>query len=190
MLIHAVAEYWMAIVAAAVAVFIASSLLWAVLPWHRSDYGPLPDEDAAQAGLGAGLTPGLYALPHAPTPGDMQREETKRRIEQGPMALITVLPPDVFSMGKRFGAWFAFTLAVGAVSAFMLELSLLGLEEGDPRVTGVTLHVTAILSFLAYGGAYVSEAIWFSRTWRVVAKYLLDALVYAALTAAAFYLLG
>lgn len=186
MFMHVIAEFWLPILVSAAAVFVASSLLWAILPWHRNDYAALPDEDAAQAGLGAELAPGLYALPCAPTKAAMEKAEVKARIERGPMALVTVLSPDVFAMGKRFSFWFAYNLAVAVCCALLVEISLIGLADGDPRIPGIVLHMVGFTTFLAYGGAYVAEAVWFSRTWRVVAKYLVDAAIYAGLTAAAF----
>lgn len=106
------------------------------------------------------------------------------------MALITVLPPDAFAMGKRFVQWFAYNLLVAFFCALLLELASLGLAADDPHWTGILVHVTGIVTFLAYGGAYVVEGIWFSRTWPVVGKYLFDAAVYAALTAVIFLLLA
>jgi len=78
------------------------------------------------------------------------------------------------------------TNSVAACSAFMVELSTLALEQSDPRIFGVVVHSAMLVTLLAYGGAYLTEGIWFSRPWRVVAKYLVDAVIYAAITGAAF----
>ena len=42
---------WLPIVLSAVIVFVASSIMHMVLPYHRSDYQKLPDEDKVLAGL-------------------------------------------------------------------------------------------------------------------------------------------
>ena len=47
------------------------------------------------------------------------------------------------------------------------------------RVAGTT-------AFAAYGMAYIQESIWFGRPYSVTAKNLLDALLYAVVTAGAF----
>ena len=53
---------WLPILISAVLVFIASSIMHTVLPYHRGDYRQLPDEDKLLALLrGAGLTRGLYS---------------------------------------------------------------------------------------------------------------------------------
>ncbi len=55
---------WLPILLSAVIVFIASSIIHMVLPYHRSDYRQLPDEDKLLATLrAAGLKPGLYHFP-------------------------------------------------------------------------------------------------------------------------------
>ena len=51
------AALWLPIILAAVIVFIASSILHMVLPYHRGDYKKLPDEDKVSAALrDAGVT--------------------------------------------------------------------------------------------------------------------------------------
>ena len=48
---------WMPIVASAVIVWIASAVVWMVLPWHKSDWRPVPDEEATHSAL-TGIAPG------------------------------------------------------------------------------------------------------------------------------------
>jgi hypothetical protein len=58
------AALWLPILLSAVIVFVASSIMHMVLPYHRSDYHPLPDEDNVLAALrGVGLSRGLYNFP-------------------------------------------------------------------------------------------------------------------------------
>ena len=42
---------WMPIVLAAVLVFVASNIMHMVLPFHRSDYRPVPSEDKVMESL-------------------------------------------------------------------------------------------------------------------------------------------
>ena len=54
---------WLPILLSAIIVFVASSIMHMLLPYHRSDYRQLPDEDKVLAVLrGAGLTRGLYVF--------------------------------------------------------------------------------------------------------------------------------
>ena len=63
------AGLWMPIVASAVLVFVASSLIWNVLGAHKWHIKGLPDEAAAREALGKqGLAAGQYAIPYAPAP--------------------------------------------------------------------------------------------------------------------------
>jgi len=54
------ANLWLPVLLSAVIVFFASSIIHMVLPYHRSDYKKLPDEDNVRAALrAAGLGRGL-----------------------------------------------------------------------------------------------------------------------------------
>ena len=50
------------ILLSAVAVFIASSLIWMALKYHDSEWRKLPDEEAARNGL-RGASVGQYSVP-------------------------------------------------------------------------------------------------------------------------------
>ena len=52
---------WLPILLSGIAVWVVSALIWMVMPHHRSDYGKLPDEDAARQALTPqGLTAGFF----------------------------------------------------------------------------------------------------------------------------------
>ncbi len=67
-----IASLWLSLLLATVLVWIASALVWMVLPHHKSDYRRLPDEDGARAALTPDLAPGQYMIPHL-TEWDPQR---------------------------------------------------------------------------------------------------------------------
>jgi len=55
---------WLPILLSAVIVFVASSIMHMVLPYHQSDYSQLPDEDKILTALRASaLKRGLYFFP-------------------------------------------------------------------------------------------------------------------------------
>ncbi len=55
---------WLPNLLSAIIVFVASSIIHMVLPYHRSDYQRLPEEDKFLAALrAAGLKRGLYIFP-------------------------------------------------------------------------------------------------------------------------------
>src|SRR5687767_13570658 len=58
------ATLWLPILLAAVFAFIASSIIHMTPLWHKNEYPPLPNEEAARAAIGAlDVPPGDYMLP-------------------------------------------------------------------------------------------------------------------------------
>ena len=75
------AALWLPIVLSAVIVFVASSIMHMLLPYHRSDYQQLPEEDKVLPALrAAGLKPGLYIFPFGSPPFGRLVDEFRRRI--------------------------------------------------------------------------------------------------------------
>ena len=63
------AALWLPILAAAVLVFLASSLIHMVLPYHRTDYGKVASEDKVMDALRPfGIAPGDYMIPNSGSP--------------------------------------------------------------------------------------------------------------------------
>ncbi len=44
-------DLWLPILVAAVLVWIASALIWTVLPWHKSDFSKTKDEEGIRSAL-------------------------------------------------------------------------------------------------------------------------------------------
>ena len=59
---------WLPILLSAVFVFIASSVIWMILPHHKGDFQKLPDEEAARAAL-KNVAPGQYLIPYSSSMG-------------------------------------------------------------------------------------------------------------------------
>ena len=177
-----IAALWLPILLSAVIVFVASSILHMVLPYHKSDYRKLPDEDKVVEALRtAGITPGpAYHFPHT-THKEMKSPEVVEKFKRGPIGLLTVIPSGAPAMGKYLGMWFVYCVAV---SIFMACVAAGTLVPGTqyPRV----FHVVAIAAFLAYGVGQIQDSIWKGQTWGVTAKHVFDGLIYALLTAGTF----
>src|SRR2546426_2428712 len=89
------------LVLAAVIVFVASSIMHMVLPYHRSDYRQFPDEDKLLPALrAAGLKRGLYMFPYC-THKDMKSPAIAEKQKQGPVGMLTVFPTGPVNMPKR-----------------------------------------------------------------------------------------
>ena len=173
---------WLPILLSSIVVWMASALLWTVMPHHKSDYAKLPDEDAARRALTPqDLPPGLYNVPHVVAQADLQNPEVVGKFEEGPVAFVTVLPRGVPKMGGKMGLSFVYYLLISIVVAYMTSRTL---DAGTEYLA--VFRVAGTVAWLAYGTATVPDAIWFGRPWSGIVKGLGDALVYALLTAGFF----
>jgi hypothetical protein len=163
-------------------VFVASSILHMVLPFHKSDYRKLPDEDKVVDALRvAGVTPGpVYAFPHC-TPKEMKSPEVVEKFKRGPVGLLTVRPNGAPGMGKYLALWFLNCVVVGIFVAYL---------TGRTRVSGTQyleiFRVAGATAFMGYGVGQLQDSIWKGQTWGVTAKHVVDGLIYALLTAGTF----
>lgn len=173
------ASLWMPILLSAVIVFIASSILHMVLPYHRSDYKQLPNEEAARAAL-KGVPPGSYIIPYC-THDKKQMEAAKPKFLEGPVAGLTVRPTGEINMGKFLGLWFVNCVLISYFTAYV---ALHTLARGTPypevfRIVGAT-------AFIGYGLSQFQNSIWKGQPWGLTAKEMFDGLIYGLLTAGTF----
>src|SRR5437016_8293021 len=97
---------WLPILLSAMVVFVASSIIHMLLPYHRSDYKRLPDEEKVLGALRtANLPRGFYAFPHC-THENMKSPEMQEKYKQGPVGMLTVMPSGTPMMAKFLGKWF------------------------------------------------------------------------------------
>ena len=124
------AALWLPILLAAVIVFIASSIIHMVLPYHRSNYRKLPDEESVRTLFrGAQLTPGLYHVPYC-THKETNSPETKAKFKEGPVVLMTVFPNGAVNMGKFLGQWFAYCVLDSFLTAYLAAHAVAFLHWG------------------------------------------------------------
>lgn len=172
---------WLPVLLSAVIVFVASSILHMVLPYHHSDYGQLPDEDKLLTVLrGAGLKPGLYSLPYC-THKNMKSPEVQEKFKQGPVGLLTIFPSGPPALPKLLVLWFVYCLIVGGFVA-----CLAGYTVAPGTSYRTVFHVVAISAFLGYGLGNLVNGIWKGQPWSMTLKEAFDGLIYALLTAGTF----
>ena len=173
---------WIPILLSAVIVFVASSIMHMVLPYHKSDYRKLPQEDTVVDALrAAGVSPGpAYHFPHT-THKEMKSPEVVEKFKRGPIGLLTVIPSGAPAMGKYLGLWFAYCVVIGIVVA-CVAASTLAPGTRYPMV----FHLVGLAAFLGYGLGQIQDSIWKGQTWGVTAKHVFDGLIYALLTAGTF----
>ena len=173
---------WLPILLSAVIVSVASSIIHMVLPYHRSDYRKLPEEEKVLDALrAAGVTPGpAYHFPHC-THKEMKSPEAVEKFKRGPVGLLTVIPSGPPAMGKYLTKWFLFCVVI---SVFVGLLTGGALASGTSYVN--VFRFASVAAFLGYGVAQIQDSIWKGQAWSVTVKHVFDGLIYALLTAGTF----
>ena len=172
---------WLPILLSAVVVFVASSIMHMVLPYHRGDYRPLPDEDKVLAALrAAGLTRGLYIFPFCDHK-NMKSPAVVEKYKQGPVGTMTIFPSGPPVMGKFLGLWFVYCLIISVFVAYLTGHTL----APGMRYLAV-FRVAGAAAFLAYGVGQLSNGIWKGQTWSMTIKEVIDGLIFALLTGGIF----
>jgi len=172
---------WLPILLSAVIVFVASSIMHMLLPYHQSDYRQLPDEDKLLTALRvATLKRGLYVFPFC-THKDMKSPATMEKYKQGPVGFLTILPSGPPSMPKFLIQWFVYCLLIGFFVAY-----LTGHTVAPGAHYLAVFRVAGTAAFLAYGLANLSNGIWKGQLWGMTIKEVIDGLVYGLLTAGTF----
>ena len=174
------AQLWLPIVLAAIACHFVGFLVWVVLPHHRTDYKPLPDEASVRGLLRGKVTPGLYLFPYG-TQKDYGTPEMIAKRNEGPNAFVTVLPDGVGNMVGQQVKNISFHLVV---SLFVGYLAAVTLPAGTEYLK--VFQVTGTAAFLAYGFSWGWQLIWFGKPFGVAMKDLCDGLLLALITAGIF----
>ncbi len=169
---------WLPIIVAALTVFSAGFILYMVLPHHRTDFRPIPQEEDFQHFVGEmDLGCGQYAFPHKHA-GGQSADEAK--LTAGP-AGIFLLGKSSTGMARKFILHFAHILVISFMAAYMGSASLpAGVEYLK------VFQVVGTAAFLGYAGAVAMYSIWYYFSWSFTLKYVADGLVYAMLTAGVF----
>jgi hypothetical protein len=170
------------ILVSAVIVFVASSVMHMVLPYHKGDFQSVPKADDVQAALRPfSIAPGDYFLPRPSSMADMKAPEYQERLKKGPVIVMTVMPNGQGSMARQLALWFVYLIVVSFFSAYI---------SGRALPPGANyLHVFRFVgstAFLSYSMALLQNSIWYHRKWSTTLKSMFDGLVYALLTAGTF----
>src|SRR5438132_10903312 len=111
---------WLPILLSSVLVFVLSSVIHTVLPWHKSDYPKLPNEDRVMDALRPlAIPPGDYMMPRPSSRQDMRSPEFADKMKKGPVMMLTVFPSGPMSMGRNLSLWFLYCAAVGTGAAYI-----------------------------------------------------------------------
>ena len=175
------ASLWLPIILSAVIIFVASSIMHMLLPYHRSDYGKLPEEDKALAALRAtGLKRGLYVFPFG-THKDMKSPAMIEKYNQGPVGMMITLPSGPPFLPKFLGLWFGYCLLIGFFVAYLAAHTI---APGTYYLA--VFRIVGTAGFLAFGLGPLANVIWKGYPWSFVLKEVIDGLIYALLMAGTF----
>jgi hypothetical protein len=173
---------WLPILLSAVLVFLVSSLIHMLTPWHKGDYRRLPDEGRTMEALRAfAIPPGDYLVPCPTSPQDMRSPEFLEKRNKGPVLVMTVIPSGPATMAGSLAGWFVYLLVIGVFAAYVSGRAL----PPGAHYLAVFRFVGAI-AFLGYAAALWQMSIWYRRAWSTTIKSTVDGLVYALLTAGVF----
>ena len=176
---------WLPVIVSAVVVFVASSILHMALKYHKADYKPLSNEDAVRDALAKGnLAPGIYFTPYCPDMKQMKEPAIMEKFKKGPVALVTVLPKGAPDMPKHLALWFAFSVLVSFVAAYVARHTL------QPGADGMlVMRITGTVAFAGYALSQLSDSIWKGQPWSNTLRHVVDGLIYALLTGLTFRLM-
>jgi hypothetical protein len=165
-----------------VIVFIVSSAIHMVSPWHKNDFPKMSNEDKVSDALRPhAIPPGEYMIPRPSGREDMRSPEYAEKMKKGPVVILTVLPNGPASMSKNLIQWFLYSVVVSLFAAYVAGRAL---PVGAPY-----LHVfrfAGATAFLGYTLALWQASIWYGRPWGTTIKMTIDGLIYALLTAGVF----
>jgi len=169
------------ILAATVAVFVLSLIVQTVMPWHKTDFGNVPDDETfLNAIRQLNIPPGDYCVPSPRLPDGSRNPDFVEKWAKGPSATMTVIPPSD-NMGRYMAQWFAFTLLVAAIAGWV-TCTIVERTNDHHAV----FHYSAIITFLSYSLGAWPLSIWYHRKWSTAFKSAFDAILYGVATGLVF----
>ena len=173
---------WLPILLSSVLVFIVSSLIHMLTPWHKGDYPRFADEDRVLDALRPlGIPPGDYIMPMAESMEVRKSPAFIEKLKKGPVLIMTVWPGGPASMGKSLLFWFLYSVVIGIFAAYVAGRAL----PPDASYLGV-FRLAGTTAFIGYSLALWQMSIWWRRAWRITFKATIDGLLYGLLTAGVF----
>lgn len=178
----ALSALWLPILLSAVIVFVASSIIHMLLPWHKSDYPKMPNEDRVRDALRSlAIPPGDYMVPRPESRQELSSPAFMEKVKQGPNFIMTMLPSGPWSMGRNLGMWFVYSLVVGSFAAYITGRAL---PPGAQYLQ--VFRFAGATAFIGYSVALWQMSIWYNRAWSTTIKATVDGLIYGLLTAGVF----
>jgi hypothetical protein len=173
---------WMPILVSAVFVFIALTIIHAMLGWHKGDMHMVPGEAKVMETLrGLNVQPGDYRFPFSNSVEEMKTPAFEEKMRQGPVGVMSIQPSGDMNMGKMFGQWFVYTLVIGVIVAYVTGRTR---AQGAPYLE--VFRVSGTVAFCCYVVAHWQNWIWWGKSTRFTVTSSLDGIIYALVTGATF----
>jgi hypothetical protein len=171
---------WAPVLLSAAAVWIASALIWMVMPHHRKDHLGLPDERAfVEFVKSQNIPKGNYGFPHFGSHKECNTPEARQRWKEGPSGLVSIWGQ--VSMPRNMILTFLVFLAASALIAY------LGAAVLAPGASfGRVMQVIGTAGVLTYSFSFIPNAIWFGSYARTIFACIFDGVVYGLITGAIF----
>ncbi len=167
------------ILVSALFVFVVSSMLHMLIPYHRGDAKHLSAEDAFCDGLRqSNPKPGLYMFPACSSMKDMASETMIQKYKTGPVGFLTIIKPGAPAMGKSLLQWFLFTILASFCAAYVVQFSM-GPGAEYPQV----FRLSGTVAIFIYALGYIPQSIWMGIPWKNTVKFLVDGVIYGLTTA-------
>ena len=173
-------QLWLPIVLSALLVFILSALTHMMIPFRRTEWARIPEQDAFRSTL-KDAAPGLYSFPSPVDIAERGKPEHLKDLAAGPSGFLTVVPRAPFNFGKNLGLSFAMNLFVSLVVAYVAAHALPAAASYRP-----VFRLVGTVGFLAYAVGTAYDAIWFWKPWRSVAMIAFESLLYGLAMAGTF----
>ncbi len=175
-------ELLLPVLLSAVVVFVVSSVIHMLSPWHKGDYPRLANEEAVLDALRPlAIPPGDYLMPRPQRRADLSSPEFLERMKRGPVVLMTVMPSGPVSMGRNLVGWLIYLVIVIALAAHLASRSLPRGAESHH-----VFHFMALVTFAGLALALWQMTIWYRRSLSITLKATVDGFIYAVLTGLVF----
>ncbi len=177
-----ITELWLPILVATVFAWVMSCIVHMVFKYHNADYRQLANEDEVASAIRNGKPgKGIHSIPYCVDMKEMASESMQQKFKDGPVAFVTVFDDGLPNMGKLVFQQILFFLFGMTLIAYCASLALAPGAE--------YMHVFRLVSavgFVTYGWGVLPFSIWYGHPWGVSGRFLIDALIYALITAGVF----
>ena len=152
------------------------------MPHHKKDFVGLSNEDAVADAIRAGnATPGMYMIPFVATQQAMGTPEFKAKLQRGPRAVVTVMPPSDGAMGPMMVQSLISNIVI---SIFVAYVAYHALVPGAEYLA--VFRVVGTVGFMSYAMGGMADSIWFGKPWKSWMLHAADSLVYGLVMGGVF----